>query len=279
MTLKEAPSRPLSDDTVMRLYMRDIAKYKPLSSADESRCAVLIRAGNAAALEKLVRANLRFVIRVANNYQNQGMLLSDLINEGNLGLMRAARRFDERKNFRFISYAVWWIRQGILQALANQSRLLRFPLNRVADLYRISKARSALEQKLHHLPTNQELAEELGISEKAVTASETGASRQASLDAPLQAGGSMTLIDCMHAENHDNPEKVVEQLSLSRTVAGLLTRLTSREQIIMCMYFGIGMDTAHTLEDIGVALKITRERVRQIKDTALNKLKYHAKPQ
>jgi RNA polymerase primary sigma factor len=262
----------------MRLYLRDISRYKPLSSVDESRCAVLIRGGDEAALEKLVRANLRFVISVAHNYQNQGMLLSDLINEGNLGLMRAAKRFDERKNFRFISYAVWWIRQGILQALANQSRLLRFPLNRVSDLYRISKVRAALEQKLHHLPTNQELAEELGISEKAVTASEMGSSKQASLDAPVQLGGNTTLIDYVRAENHDNPEQVVERLSLSRAVAGLLTRLSGREQIIICMYFGIGKDTAHTLEEIGITLKITRERVRQIKDTALNKLKHHATP-
>jgi RNA polymerase primary sigma factor len=263
---------------MLRLYLRDIARYKPLSSADEFRCAALIRGGDNAALEKLVRANLRFVVSVAHNYQHQGMLLSDIINEGNLGLMRAARRFDERKNFRFISYAVWWIRQGILQALANQSRLMRFPLNRVSEIYRFSKTRAALEQRLRHLPSDRELADELGISEKAVTAAAMHASKQSSLDAPVQIGATKALIDLVPAENHDNPEHAVERLSLNRAVTGLLASLTQREQIIMSLYFGIGKDTAHTLEDIGSALKITRERVRQIRDVALNKLKQHAKP-
>jgi RNA polymerase primary sigma factor len=261
----------------MRLYLRDIARYKPLSSAEELRCAIQIRGGDEVALKKLIRANLRFVVSVAHNYQNQGMMLSDLINEGNLGLVRAAKRFDERKNFKFISYAVWWIRQGILQALANQSRLLRFPLNRVSEVYRIRKTRAALEQKLHHLPNNLELAEELGISEKAVTASEMHASKHSSLDAPAHIGANIPLMDMVQSENHDNPELAADQLSLSRAVASLLTKLTEREQIIMCLYFGIGKDTSHTLEEIGDALKITRERVRQIKDGALNKLKHLAR--
>jgi len=261
----------------MRLYLRDIARYKPLSTADEYRCAVLIRGGDNAALEKLVRANLRFVVSVANNYQNQGMLLSDLINEGNLGLIRAARRFNEQKGFKFISYAVWWIRQGILQALANQSRPLRFPLNRVSEVYHISKARAALEQKLHYPPDNQELAENLGISERAVAACDRITSKHMSLDAPVQPGANTALINLVPAVNLDNPEQVVGQLSLNRTVAGLLGNLTDREQVIICLYFGIGKDTNHTLDEIGKTLKITRERVRQIKMGALKKLKHHSR--
>jgi RNA polymerase primary sigma factor len=283
MTLKEPASRSpssfanLAEDAVLQLYLREIARYKPLSSADESRCAILIRKGNKAALEKLVRANLRFVVSVAHNYQHQGMLLLDLINKGNLGLVKAARRFDERKNFRFISYAVWWIRQGILQALANQSRLMRIPLNRISEIYRIRKVRATLEQKLHHPPTNQELAEDLGISEMAVNASDICASRHTSLDAPAQLGSNTALIDLVLDENNDNPEQLVDQLSFSHTVAGLLDRLTEREQIIVCLYFGIGMDTASTLKDIGKVLKLTKERVRQIRDVALKKLKCHAR--
>lgn len=221
MTPRQSASRSSAsfshpaDDTVMRLYLRDISRYKPLSSADEYRCAVLIRAGDRAALEKLVRSNLRFVVSVARNYQNQGMFLSDLINEGNLGLVRAARRFDERKNFKFISYAVWWIRQGILQALANHSRPLRFPLNRVSEVYRIQKTRAALEQKLHRSPNSQEIAGELGISEKAVTSCDISVAKHASLDAPVQFGSNMHLMNFVHSENHDNPGDLSSSVVLS----------------------------------------------------------------
>jgi RNA polymerase primary sigma factor len=284
MHLKEPASRSPStffnlaeDDAVMRLYLRDIAKYKPLSSAEESRCAVMIRGGDKAALEKLVKANLRFVVSVAHNYANQGMLLSDLINEGNLGLVKAARRFDERKNFRFISYAVWWIRQGILQALANQSRLMRVPLNRVSEIYRIRKMRATLEQKLHHRPSNMELAEELDISEKAVNLSDSSASRHSSLDAPMQVGASTALIDMIPAESQENPEDAADKLSLSNAIERMLDKLAVREQEVVCLYFGIGKDTTYTLEDIGDTLNITKERVRQIKDVAIKKLKHHAR--
>jgi RNA polymerase primary sigma factor len=229
-------------------------------------------------VERLVKANLRFVVSVARNYQNQGMPLADLINEGNLGLIRAAYRFDEKKNFKFISYAVWWIRQAILQSLANHSRIVKMPLNRVATIHKVGKARAKLEQKYRRLPNPQEVAEELGIEEQEVTDMMQIGNNHTSLDAPLADGQKGKLLDLISDEDEDeNPDSHIMKISLNEEISKLLATLSSRERDVLRMYFGIGHDTAYTLEEIGVHTSITRERVRQIKDTALTKLRQSGK--
>jgi RNA polymerase primary sigma factor len=235
---------------------------------------VRIRTGERKALEKLVKANLRFVVSVSRNYQNQGLPLSDLINEGNLGLIRAAKRFDEKKNFKFISYAVWWIRQAILQALAEQSRIIKLPLNRVGTIHKIGKTQSRLEQKYRRAPNVEEIARELSLDENEVRETIKIGNTHMSLDAPLQHGEDSKLIDVLHDDSQERPDDGVMDISLQEEIEKTLATLSEREKEVVKLYFGIGEETAHTLEEIGQRFNLTRERVRQIKEKALRRLKH-----
>ncbi len=263
----------LVEDGNLGLYLRDISRYKPLATQEEYKKAVLIKQGDSEALDQLVKANLRFVVSVARNYQNQGMSLVDLINEGNLGLIKAAKRFDEKKNFKFISYAVWWIRQAILQGLADHSRIVKVPLNRVATIHKVGKARVNLEQKYRRLPNTKEVAEELGITEDDVTNSMKIGSSHASLDAPLSEGMTGSLMDVMQDSKHEKADDFAMRRSQNRVINKLFHVLTDREKEVVRLYYGIDEDANYTLTEIGSRMNITRERVRQIKDIALKKLK------
>lgn len=261
------------EDGNLGLYLRDISRYKPLPTHEEFKMAVKIRKGDTEALNQLVKANLRFVVSVARNYQNQGMSLVDLINEGNLGLIKAAKRFDEKKNFKFISYAVWWIRQAILQGLADHSRIVKVPLNRVATIHKVGKARVNLEQKYRRLPNTREVADELGITEDDVTNSLKIGSSHASLDAPLSEGMSGSLLDLMQDSKQERADDFAMRMSQNRVINKLFRVLTDREKEVVRLYYGIDEDANYTLTEIGSRMSITRERVRQIKDIALKKLK------
>ncbi|HEX2956721.1 MAG TPA: RNA polymerase sigma factor RpoD/SigA [Chitinispirillaceae bacterium] len=273
----ESDNRYISEESSLALYLKEISKNKSLSLEDETKLAVRIRQGDRKALEKLVKANLRFVVSVCKNYQNQGLPLNDLINEGNLGLIRAAKRFDEKKNFKFISYAVWWIRQAILQALAEQSRIIKLPLNRVGTIHKIGKTQSKLEQKLFRPPNIEEIAEELNIGEDEVMETFKIGNSHMSLDAPLQQGEDSRLIDMLQDENQVSPDDGIMGISLQYEIDQTLESLSEREKEVVKLYFGIGEDTAHTLEDIGARFNLTRERVRQIKEKALRRLKNSSK--
>ncbi|MBD3391772.1 MAG: sigma-70 family RNA polymerase sigma factor [Chitinivibrionales bacterium] len=271
---RKEKGQSLSEDGTLGLYLKEIAHHKALSSEQEAEVARRIKKGDKKAVERLVKANLRFVVSVARNYQNQGMPLADLINEGNLGLIRAAYRFDEKKNFKFISYAVWWIRQAILQSLANHSRIVKMPLNRVATIHKVGKARAKLEQRYRRLPNSQELADELGIEESEVSDMMQIGNSHTSLDAPFSDGKKGSLLDLMTDDGEeDDPDQRMVKLSLSEEISKLLSTLNAREREVLSLYFGIGHDTAYTLEEIGIRTRITRERVRQIKDSALEKLR------
>jgi RNA polymerase primary sigma factor len=261
------------------LYLKDIAKHRALTSKEEAHNAREIRKGDKKAVETLVKANLRFVVSVARNYQNQGMPLADLINEGNLGLIRAAYRFDEKKNFKFISYAVWWIRQAILQGLADHSRIVKVPLNRVATIHKVGKARAKLEQKLRRLPNDKEIADELEISEQEVASTLKISNRHASLDAPIKDENGGSLFDIIKNDDQETTDQKAMEDSVTREIEKVLDTLTEREQNVVRMYFGVGEETHYTLEEIGQQLAITRERVRQIKDAALRKLRRSGKAQ
>lgn len=261
------------EDGNLGLYLRDISRYKPLPTKVEFDMAVRIRNDDTNALDSLIKANLRFVVSVARNYQNQGMSLIDLINEGNLGLIKAAKRFDEKKNFKFISYAVWWIRQAILQGLADHSRIVKVPLNRVATIHKVGKVRISLEQKFRRLPNTREVAEELGISENDVTNSMKIGSSHTSLDAPLTQGMSGSLMDLMQDKKHEKADDFAMRMSQNRVINRLFDILSDREREVVRLYYGIDEDANYTLTEIGSRMNITRERVRQIKDIALKKLK------
>ncbi len=255
-------------------YLQEIGKVDLISPEEEVSLAVLIRKGDAKALEKLTKANLRFVVSVAKQYQNQGLTLPDLINEGNLGLIKAAQRFDETRGFKFISYAVWWIRQSILQALAEQSRIVRLPLNKVGLTNRISKAYSQLEQEFEREPTPEELAFLLDIDVDEVSATLGLSARHVSMDQPLADGEDSTLIDIMinkDAISTDN--ELAVNASLHTEIERSLSTLTERQNEVIRFFFGIGIDHPLSLEDIGERFSLTRERVRQIKDKAITKLK------
>jgi RNA polymerase primary sigma factor len=266
----------LSEDGSLAIYLHEIGKNRSLTPAEEADVAVKIRNGDRKALDQLVKANLRFVVSVARNYQNQGLPLSDLINEGNMGLIRAARRFDEKKNFKFISYAVWWIRQAILQSLAEHSRIIKLPLNRVGTIHKIGKAQSRLEQKFLRLPNVSEIATELNIDENEILETLKIGNSHQSLDAPLHSGGDSRLIDMMTDISGDCPDSMALEMSLHDEVNRTLDTLSEREREVVKMYFGIGEDTAHTLEEIGRRFSLTRERARQIKEKALYRLKHSA---
>jgi RNA polymerase primary sigma factor len=273
-----SPYRVLADDgSALNLYLKEISKYKTLPIEEEADLAKRIRDGDRVALDKLVKSNLRFVVSVSRNYQNQGLPLVDLINEGNLGLIRAAKRFDEKKNFRFISYAVWWIRQAILQALAEQSRIVKLPLNRVSAIHKIGMAQSRLEQKYRRVPNVYEIAEELHIEPHDVQEAVKIGNTHFSLDAPLQSGDDSKLLDLLPDEHAESPDNGVLNISLHSEVDTVLESLTEREREVVRLYFGIGEETAYTLEEIGIRFELTRERVRQIKEKAIKKLKHSSR--
>lgn len=267
----------LPDEGSLALYLKEIGKNKSLTLEEESKLAVKIRKNDRKALEKLVKANLRFVVSVARNYQNQGLPLSDLINEGNLGLIRAAKRFDEKKNFKFISYAVWWIRQAILQALAEQSRIIKLPLNRVGTIHKIGKMQSKLEQKYRRLPNVEEIAAELKIDESEVQETIKIGNSHMSLDAPLQHGEDSKLLDILQDEDQEQPDNGLMEISLQEEISKTLETLSEREREVVRLYFGIGEETSHTLEEIGQRFNLTRERARQIKEKALRRLKHSSR--
>lgn len=255
-------------------YLREISKYALLKREDEVELAVQIHVGSAEALDKLVRSNLRFVVSVAKKYQNQGVSLSDLINEGNLGLIRAAHKFDETKGIKFISYAVWWIRQAILQALAEQSRIVRVPLNRAGTLHRIGKRSSALQQELGREPTIDEIAEGMDIPKDEVAKTLAISRSHLSLDAPLTPGEDNKLLDYLADEESPGPDDQTFERALSNSIEEVLRTLKEREAKILRLYFGLDSQEAMTLEEIGGLLGITRERVRQIKEKALARLRH-----
>jgi RNA polymerase primary sigma factor len=255
-------------------YLQEIGKVGLISAEEEVNLAIRIKQGDQVALDKLTRANLRFVVSVAKQYQNQGLTLSDLINEGNVGLIKAAQRFDETKGFKFISYAVWWIRQSILQALAEQSRIVRLPLNKVGLTNRISKAMSQLEQEYQREPSAEELAIVLEMNAEDIQASMNSSSRHVSMDAPFLNGEENTLLDVLINPNAETTDNEVEHIeSLQSEINRSLSLLTERQKSVLKLFFGLGCDHPLSLEDIGEQFGLTRERVRQIKDKAILKLR------
>jgi len=260
-------------------YRHDVSR-EPLITADEEiELARRIKAGDSDALEKLARANLRFVISVAKQYQNQGLQLQDLINEGNVGLIKAAEKFDETRGFKFISYAVWWIRQSILQALAEQARIVRLPLNKIGALSKINKAYSVLEQENERQPTPDEIAEYLDISVEDVRKSHSHTSRHTSLDAPLVDGddSSASLIDFYASEDNSSPDNSLMDQSLRHEIQRTLSTLSHRERCIVNMFYGLDGKMPLSLEEIGMKFDLTRERVRQIKEKAIRRLKHSSR--
>jgi RNA polymerase primary sigma factor len=258
-------------------YLQEIGKVELITPEEEVQLAERIRHGDQKALDRLTRANLRFVVSVAKQYQNQGLSLPDLINEGNVGLIKAARRFDETRGFKFISYAVWWIRQSILQALAEQARIVRLPLNKVGLTSRINRAYSQLEQEFEREPSAEELSEMLNIEIEEIAATLSISARHVSMDSPLSEGEEGTLVDVMQNPNAEDADDAINyHQSLHTEIDRSLNTLTQRQQEVIRYFFGIGVDHPMSLEDIGARFNLTRERVRQIKDKAINKLKTSA---
>ena len=255
-------------------YLRDISAYPLISREEEAELARRIRVGDQEALDKLVRSNLRFVVSVGKKYQNQGVSLSDLINEGNLGLIRAAHKFDETKGIKFISYAVWWIRQAILQALAEQSRIVRVPLNRAGTLHRIGRRANALLQELGREATHAEIAEGMDITEEEVAKTMSISQVHLSLDAPLTPGEDNRLLDYLADTINPTPDEQTFEKALTDAIIDSLASLKEREAKILRLYFGLDESEPMTLEEIGSLLGITRERVRQIKEKALSRLRH-----
>lgn len=255
-------------------YLQEIGKVDLLTPDEEIELAIRIRQNDQLALEKLVKANLRFVVSVAKQYQNQGLSLGDLINEGNLGLIKAARRFDETRGFKFISYAVWWIRQSILQALAEQSRIVRLPLNRVGALNKIGKAYSSLEQEYEREPSAQELAQELQMDISEVSDTLKIAGRAVSMDAPFAQGEENRLLDILESDEQPSPDYKLMSESLKREIERALSTLSEREAEVINLYFGLNKEHSLTLEEIGEKFHLTRERVRQIKEKAIRRLRH-----
>ncbi len=255
-------------------YLQEIGKVELISPEEEVKLATLIKQGCQKSLDRLTKANLRFVVSVAKQYQNQGLSLPDLINEGNLGLIKAAQRFDETRGFKFISYAVWWIRQSILQSLAEQSRIVRLPLNKVGLTNRIQKAYSLLEQQYEREPSAEELAELLEMDVEEVSASLGISARHVSVDTPLSEGEDNTLLDVLENPNAEKTDAELDHKdSLKIEIDRSLKTLTERQKEVICFFFGIGVDHPMSLEDIGERFHLTRERVRQIKDKAITKLR------
>ena len=254
-------------------YLQEIGKVDLITANEEVILAKRIREGDQVALEKLAEANLRFVVSVAKHYQNQGLSLGDLINEGNIGLIKAAQRFDETRGFKFISYAVWWIRQSIMQALVEQSRIVRLPLNRISSLTKISRTFSELEQKFQRDPSAEELAEVLDIDTEEVAHNMKISGRQISVDAPFVSGEENSLLDVLENDHAETPDSGLMVDSLHREVQRALSTLTQRESDVIAFYFGLNGEHAMTLEEIGERFGLTRERVRQIKEKATRRLR------
>jgi len=272
--LKISKSITNRESESLEKYLQEIGRVELIRPEEEVKLAKLIKQGDQQALDRLTKANLRFVVSVAKQYQNQGLTLSDLINEGNLGLIKAAQKFDETRGFKFISYAVWWIRQSILQALAEQSRIVRLPLNKVGLTNRISKAYSQLEQEFEREPSAEEIAELLDVSIEEVAATIGVGGRHVSMDQQITAGEDGTLIDLMKNKNAEKEEQqMVLTDSLNTEIERTLNILTHRQKEVLVYFFGLGIDHPLSLEDIGERYNLTRERVRQIKDKALDRLR------
>lgn len=257
-------------------YLNDISKIDLITAEEEVELAQRIRQGDQKALEKLTNANLRFVVSVAKQYQNQGLKLPDLINEGNLGLVKAAQRFDETRGFKFISYAVWWIRQSILHALAEQSRIVRLPLNKIGAINKINKTFSYLEQAHERPPSAEEIADELDMTITEVKQSLKNAGRHVSMDAPFEEGESSNLYDVLQHGESPNPEGLLINESLNTEIGRILNTLNDKEEKVVRLFFGIDQKSPKSLDEIGQEFDLTRERVRQIREKALRKLKKHA---
>ncbi|MEY4886647.1 MAG: hypothetical protein RL767_118 [Bacteroidota bacterium] len=255
-------------------YLQEIGKVELITADEEVELAQRIKAGDQRALEKLTKANLRFVVSVSKQYQNQGLTLPDLINEGNLGLIKAAQRFDETRGFKFISYAVWWIRQSILQALAEQSRIVRLPLNKIGSINKINKAYASLEQQHERPPSAEEIATRLEMSEMDVKESLRNSGRHVSMDAPLVEGEDSNLYDVLNSHDSPNPDDDLMVDSLRTEIERSLSTLTPREGDVIRLYFGLNRQHPLTLEEIGEKFDLTRERVRQIKEKAIRRLKH-----
>jgi len=255
-------------------YLQEIGKVDLITADEEVELAQRIKAGDQIALEKLTKANLRFVVSVAKQYQNQGLTLPDLINEGNLGLIKAAKRFDETRGFKFISYAVWWIRQSILQALAEQSRIVRLPLNKIGSINKINKMYAFLEQENEREPSAEEIAKKLDMTVNDVKESMKNSGRHVSMDAPLIEGENSNLYDVLRSGESPNPDKNLVHESLRIEIERALETLTPREADVVKLYFGLGEHQPMTLEEIGETFDLTRERVRQIKEKAIRRLKH-----
>ena len=271
--LKISQSITQRDAGTLEKYLQDIAKEKLLTAEEEVELAQRIKAGDEKAFERLVRSNLRFVVSVAKQYKNQGISLQDLINEGNMGLMKAARRFDETRGFKFISYAVWWIRQSILQAVAEQSRIIRLPANQVGALARLKKVASVLEQQLNRKPTTKEIADEINMPVAKVEALLDINTHVISMDAPIEGQEEGSFLDIYVNDSEMSTDALVEQQSNERAVHKSLDILTPKEQRIVKMYFGIGVPREYSLDEIAMEMDLSRERTRQIRDRALRRLR------
>jgi RNA polymerase primary sigma factor len=258
-------------------YLADIGKEELISADEEVHLAQRIKQGDQMALEKLCKANLRFVVSVAKQYQNQGLSLPDLINEGNLGLIKAAKRFDETRGFKFISYAVWWIRQSILQALAEQARIVRLPLNQVGSLSKLNKATIRLEQRFERPPSLDEIATEMELPEQKVAETMRMSTRTISMDAPIDADEEVKLIDIFVAEDTPGTDELLIRESLANEIQRSLATLTDKEREIINLFYGIGVPHSYSLEEIGSMFDLTRERVRQIKEKAIRRLKHSSR--
>lgn len=275
--LKISKSITNRDTASLDRYLSDIGKEEMVTADEEVHLAQRIKMGDQAALEKLCKANLRFVVSVAKQYQNQGLSLPDLINEGNVGLIKAARRFDETRGFKFISYAVWWIRQSILQALAEQSRIVRLPLNQVGSMSKMSKATIKLEQQFERAPSIDELAAELELPEHKVAETLRMSSRILSMDAPIDQDEETKLVDVFVNEDTPGTDENLIRESLAKEIQRSLSTLADKEREIINMFFGIGVPHSYTLDEIGSKFDLTRERVRQIKEKALRRLKHSSR--
>jgi len=272
--LAKQSRRYRDEDRSLDLYLKEIGETPLITPREEVDLAKRIRQGDESALEKLTKANLRFVVSVAKQYQNQGLSLADLINEGNIGLIKAARRFDETRGFKFISYAVWWIRQAILQALAEQSRIVRLPLNRVGTLHKIGKISNTLEQEYGREPSADEIARELQLSETEVSDTLKISNSHLSLDAPFAVSEDNSLIDVLEDELQPAPDRDLLEESLRIEIEKALDSLSAREAEVVNLYFGLNHEKALTLEEIGARFNLTRERVRQIKEKAIRRLRH-----
>ncbi|MDG1900681.1 MAG: RNA polymerase sigma factor RpoD/SigA [Bacteroidales bacterium] len=258
-------------------YLQDISREELITAEQEVELARRIKAGDKIALERLTKANLRFVVSVSKQYQNQGLSLSDMINEGNLGLIKAAHKFDETRGFKFISYAVWWIRQSILQAIAEQSRLVRLPLNQVGAINKIKKVTSQLEQQFERVPSESEIAEEMELSRQKINSTMKIETRYVSMDAPIASDEDTKFLDFFVPQDSESTDENLMKSSLGDEIQRSLETLTDKEREIINMYYGMGRTYSLTLEEIAVKFHITRERVRQIKEKALRKLRHSAR--